>query len=379
MEILLALIYVAICVAIFKIFKIPVNQWSLSTAVFGGIIGIFLLLLVMNYNHPFTNNARIYFPVTPILPNVKGRVIEVPVHANTPLKEGDVLFRIDPKPYQYVVDEKKAALAEAEQNVNQLKASLDQASAEAEKFNAQLQLAQQNYDRQETLFKEKVVAQATLDTATRNLDASKQTLASAKAQEERARLAYTSNIGGVNTSVAKLRAGLSDAEFDLDQTTTRAAGPGFVTQVSLRPGMYVIPMQLRTAMLFVNTGDRDRELGAAFQQNSLQRVDAGDDAEVAFEAVPGRVFKAKVRTIVDAIAAGQLATTPTLVEPETRTTAGRALAIIDVSENLNDYQIPLGSTAQVAIYTKHWHHLSLLRKILLRMRSWENYVFLEGH
>jgi hypothetical protein len=46
---------------------------------------------------------------------------------------------------------------------------------------------------------------------------------------------------------------------------------------------------------------------------------------------------------------------------------------------MRDYQIPLGSTAQVAIYTKHWHHLSLLRKILLRMRSWENYVFLEGH
>src|SRR5262249_29000339 len=122
-----ALIYVSICVAIFKIFRIPVNQWSLSTAVLGGIVGIFLLLLVMNYNHPFTNNARIYFPVTPILPTVKGRVVEVPVHTNTPLKEGDVLFRIDPKPYEYVVAEKKAALAEAEQNVKQLKASLDQA------------------------------------------------------------------------------------------------------------------------------------------------------------------------------------------------------------------------------------------------------------
>jgi multidrug resistance efflux pump len=224
-------------------------------------------------------------------------------------------------------------------------------------------LAQQNYDRQAQLFKANVVAQATLDTATRNLDASKQSFAAAKAEEERARLAYTSNIEGVNTAVAKLRAELADAEFDLDQTTTRAAGPGFVTQVSLRPGMYAIPTQLRTAMLFVNTGHQDRELGAAFQQNSLQRVDAGDDAEVAFEAVPGRVFKAKVRTVVDAIAAGQLATTPTLVEPETRTTAGRALAIIDVSDDMRDYQIPLGSTAQVAIYTKHWHHLSLLRKI----------------
>ena len=132
-------------------------------------------------------------------------------------------------------------------------------------------------------------------------------------------------------------------------------------------------------MLFVNTARRDHELGAAFQQNSLQRVEAGDDAEVAFDAVPGRVFSGKVRSLVDAIAAGQLATTATLVEPATLTTAGRAVAIIDVSEEMYDYEIPLGSTAQVAIYTKHWHHLSLLRKILLRMRSWENYVFLEGH
>src|SRR5262245_51353419 len=118
--------------------------------------------------------------------------------------------------------------------------------------------------------------------------------------------------GGVNTSVAKLRAELADAEFDLDQTTVRAAGPGFATQVSLRPGMYVIPTQLRTAMLFVNTGRGDQQLVGAFQQNSLQRVDAGDEAEVAFDAVPGRVFKAKVRTVIGAIATGQLATTPTL-------------------------------------------------------------------
>ena len=67
-----------------------------------------------------------------------------------------------------------------------------------------------------------------------------------------------------------------------------------------------------------------------------------------------------------------------LIEPETRTTAGRAVAIIDVSDEMRDYQIPLGATAQVAIYTEHWHHLSLLRKVLLRMRSWQNYVFLEG-
>ena len=119
MELLLILIYVSICYVVFKVFKIPVNQWSLATAALGGIIGIALLLLIMNYNHPFTKNARIYFAVTPVLPTVRGRVIEVPVKENASLKEGDVLFRIDPRPYEYVVEQKKALLAEAEQNVRQ--------------------------------------------------------------------------------------------------------------------------------------------------------------------------------------------------------------------------------------------------------------------
>ena len=139
MELLLILLYVSICYVVFKVFKIPVTQWPLATAALGGIIGITALLLIMNYNHPFTTNARIYFAVTPVLPTVRGRVIEVPVQTNAPLKEGDVLFRIDPKPYEFVVDQKKAALAEAEQNVKQLKASLDQTTAAAERASAQFE------------------------------------------------------------------------------------------------------------------------------------------------------------------------------------------------------------------------------------------------
>src|SRR5580704_1103016 len=167
MEILLIAIYVALCMAVFKVFRIQVNQWSLSTAALVGILGIFLLLVAMSYNHPFTTNARIYYAVTPIFPTVKGRVTEVPVEPNTPLKEGDILFRVDPKPYQYVVDQKKASLTEAEQKVAQLKAALDRASAETEKANSQRQLAQENYDRQAELFGKKVIAQVTLDTYTR--------------------------------------------------------------------------------------------------------------------------------------------------------------------------------------------------------------------
>lgn len=115
MEILLVLIYVSICVVIFNLFRIPVNQWSLATAALGGIVGIFMLLLLMSYNHPFSSNARIHFAVTPIIPAVRGRVVEVPVQANVSLKQGEVLFKIDPQSYQFAVNQKKAMLAEAQQ------------------------------------------------------------------------------------------------------------------------------------------------------------------------------------------------------------------------------------------------------------------------
>jgi multidrug resistance efflux pump len=262
--------------------------------------------------------------------------------------------------------------------VMKLKASLDQAAAETEKADAQRLLAQQNYDRQAELFAKRVVAQVALDTSTRNVETANQSLAGARAEEERARLAYSSNIGGVNTEVARLQAELGDAEYNLDQTVTRADSSGFVTQVALRPGMYVVPAPLRPVMVFVNTDERDRALGAAFQQNALQRVKSGDEAEVAFDAVPGRVFKAQVRGILDAIAAGQMQATGTLTDFGAPGN-DRALALIDIKEDLSGYQIPVGATAQVAVYTEHLEHLSLLRKILLRMRSWENYIFLEGH
>jgi len=379
MEILLVLIYGSICVVIFKVFRIPVNQWSLSTAVLGGIVGLSLLVITMNYNHPFTANARIYFSVTPILPGVRGRVVEVPVETNKPLKEGDILFHIDSQPYQYIVDEKKAALEEAKQNVKQMKASVDEATAAAARSEAQFDLAKQNYDRQSELFAQGDIAKATLDTYSRNLETAKQTLTGAKAAQERARLAWTSDIGGVNTQVARLEGELAHAQFNLDQTVTRTLSPGFVTEVALRPGMYVVPAPLRPAMVFVNTAKSDQALGAAFWQNSLQRVKAGDAAEVAFAAVPGRVFKAKVRLVIDAISSGQVQAGGILEDVGNRSKTARALALIDLDEDTSKYQIPLGASAEVAIYTEHWHDLSLLRKILLRMRSWEKYVFSEEH
>ncbi|WFU77000.1 hypothetical protein [Bradyrhizobium sp. CB2312] len=145
----------------------------------------------------------------------------------------------------------------------------------------------------------------------------------------------------------------------------------------MRPGVYVVPAPFRPAMIFVNDTQSDRALVAAFQQNALQRVRVGDNAEVLFKAIPGRVFKAKVNLVIDAIAAGQLQTTGALRNVEALP-EGRALVKLDLVDDISGYQVPLGSGGEAAIYTEHFHELSLLRKILLRMRSWQNYVFPES-
>jgi multidrug resistance efflux pump len=126
---ILVLGYAALCVIVFKILRMPVNRWTVTTAAVSGVVVVGGLLLGMDYNHPLATDGRLYFYTTPITPTVQGIVIEVAVRPNVPLKKGDVLFRLDPRPYQAVVDQKKALLAEAEQNVKLLNASYDQALA----------------------------------------------------------------------------------------------------------------------------------------------------------------------------------------------------------------------------------------------------------
>ena len=338
MELLLILTYVAFCYVIFKIFRIPVNQWSLATAALGGIVGIAMILIVMNYNHPFTKEARIYFVTTPIIPDIRGRVVEVVAEANKPLKGGDVLFKIDPTVYEAAAESARAQVAGAI-------ADRDRTKQEFERY----------------------------DTGNRKARAAGQSLPFSEIDVENRRGLYLAAQAAYENALSKQ----IEADFNLAQTVVRAPGSGYVTQVGLRAGMMANPLPLRPVMTFVHTDDFS--LVAAFQQNALQRVMPGDDAEIAFDAVPGRIFKGKSSLVVAAISQGQLQAGGLLIDPSQIKGEGRALAIINITDDISGYNIPFGSSAQVALLTHHWHHLSLIRRILLRMISWRNFIYTEGH
>ncbi len=309
----LVIVYSMIMWIVFKVFKVPVNKWTGTTAVLGGVASIGFLLLMMGMYHPFTKEARIYSLTTPVLPTVKGRVIEVFVKTGDRVQKGDTLFRIDPEPFQYSVDQ----------------------------LAADLSLAVSNLVDATELFEKK--------------------FASAKDVER------------AQASVDSLTAQLANARFALSETDVRAESDGYLAQVRLRPGALAVPMPFSPLMTFVH--DKDRFLLGGFQQNPLQNIQPEFEAEVIFTALPGKVFAATVNGVTEIMAQGQLLPDGKLIKLEGVTPAGRVLVRIDITDDLTAYQLPTGSKAYVAVYSDTWKPVAIIRKVILRVMSWENYLF----
>lgn len=381
MDLLLILTYASFCIVIFKVFKIPMNKWTVPTAVLGGVILIGALLLIMNYNHPYSRFAREYYVTIPITSAVKGIVTSVDVKPNTPIKQGDVLFRIDPTPYEAVVKTKKAALLAAEQEVPQLEAALETAKANVARVAADRDRNKSAYDRYEQGHRKgganSPFTALELDNKQQLYLASEAQLTAARAEELRARLAYESNVDGVNSKVAGLQGDLESALYNLEQTIVRAPADGIVTQMALRPGAMAVPLPLRPVMSFIP--DEQRYFAGAFWQNSLLRLQEGDEAEVVLDAAPGQVFKGKVAKVLPAMAEGEIQMNGTLQSSNQLFQTGRVIVLIDIEDDAIRRQFPAGVAGQVAVYSEHFHHVAVMRKVLLRMQGWLNYLFFDGH
>ncbi|PQJ43586.1 hypothetical protein BTO00_16570 [Vibrio campbellii] len=375
MDLLLVLTYAALCIAIFKIFNIPLNKWTVPTAVLGGVVLVGTLILLMNYNHPFTQIGNQVFSTTPVVSGVRGRVIEVPVQPNQPLQKGDVLFRIDPIPFQAEVDKLRAKVKEASQGALGLESSVQEAEAAVIKALAERDKAKREFDRYQRGFDRGAFTEQQLDTRRQAFKAAQAALEVAQSKQEQAQIALDSEVGGENTQVASLLAELRKAEFNLEQTVVTAPTDGYVTQLALRPGVMAVPLPLAPVMTFVHT--EDKLYTAAFRQNSLQRLEPGFEAEFMFRALPGKVFKGQVVDVLPAIGESQFQARGSLLGTEALRTSGRVFVTLKITDDLEEYHLPMGTAVEVAVYSDSFTHVSIMRKVLIRMKSWQNYLYLD--
>ncbi len=269
-----------------------------------------LLFIPMGWGAP-EGPALVVRNAVSIVPDVAGEVIDVPAQANTALKAGDVLFRIDPVPYQAQVDA----------------------------IEAQLKLSTTRLAQMTQLFERD---------SGRGFDV-----------EQR------------QSEVDQLKAQLESAKWNLDKTVVRAPADGYATNVALRKGARVANLPLSPVMAFIDTSDT--LLGVEITQNDARFIKAGQPVEITFKFEPGVVRTGKVETILQAVSTGQTQVSGTAVAPREIQSAPFVVRVRLDDEALAR-RLPAGSTGTAAIFTEAVKPTHIIRRVLLRQIAILNYV-----
>jgi multidrug resistance efflux pump len=343
--------------------------WKCSPAIVLVLL-TFGLFIPMGWGAP-SGPALVFRNSVPIVPNVAGEVVDVPVAPNTPLKAGDVLFRIDPTPYDYKVRGLKAQVVAAQQKAAQLEAAVDAATANVAALAAQVSFAEKRRDDIAKLAETNTATGFRLEDEQKQVDTLRAQSDAAKAQETSARLAMQSQIDGVNTEVARLTAELGDAEWRLDQTTVRAPSDGFVTNLALRKGARVAALPLAPVMAFID--DSETIVGVQIQQINARYIAPGQKVEIAFKFLPGRVLTGKVVGVLQAVSTGQVQASGLAVAPQQVQSAPLGVRVkLDDDETAR--LLPAGAAGDGAIFTDHVKPSHVIRRVLLRQVAILNYV-----
>jgi len=318
------------CAVLFLLVRLGVIRltlgWKLSPVAWMLLL-LVILFLPMQWGAP-QGAVTLYRTVVEIVPNVTGEVIEVPAKGLEAMKKGDVLFQIDQRPFQYALQGARAGLADAQ---------------------SERDLAKIELDRNLTAARTNAVAARDVDTW---------------------RARYAAAVAHMDSFESQVE----NAQYDLDQTTVRAPADGYVLGLTLRPGQRVASLPMRSWVAFVD--EARTYLVVGIQQYALRHVEPGQEAEVIFKVRPGETFPARVRFVTRFGSQGQLSPTGTVPQAPTGTEPplpyGVLLELDGGPELLR--ALPAGAAGTAAIYTNSVRATHLIRRVMLRMQSFINFV-----
>ena len=406
MEVLLLAIYSAVVWFVFiKMKWLPWNTGTQVIVVIIPIVALTALILFLNVVAPSSADVRVIKYVVNVVPQVRGRVIDVPVEPNRPVKIGDVLFRLDPEPYELQVRALEAQLAGqqagareldeqlvgAQGRVAEARAAIVQAEARIREAEPRVELARKrvaqyrelvatgagdkfSLERAETDLRE---AEAQLESAHSAAAQAQAAETQAAAGERQVRQKISGKVGNEWAPVAQVRAQLEQARWELAQTTVYAPADGYAINVQLRPGSFTAAFPITPALTFV---ENTAQVVALYAQNELTRVEPGNEAEFALNAHPGRIIKAKVDSIVWAQGQGQVPISTQL--PNTGygpMPPNRFPVKLTIDERDKELFLPAGAVGDGAIYTNHGEMVHILRKVILRVGAKLDYLILKLH
>ena len=406
MDLIILGVYAFFVWLIFIKFKwLPWNTVSQVIVVIIPIVGLTCLILLLNVFAPTSNDVRVLKYVVNVVPQVRGRVLEVPAEGNRSMKKGEVLFKLDPTPYQLQVNALEAQLANALGGSLELeeqlqgaiaqnaasRSAIESATSRVVQSNAQVELARKRVEQNRELVAKGAGNRFDLEQAETNLRELEATSDGARSAEAQARSAQAQALAaerqirqrmgaksnGEYAQVAQVRAQLENAKWELSQTVALAPTNGTPTNVQLRPGAFAVPLPALPALTFI---EDEFQVVAFFHQNELHQVQPGDEAEIFLRTLPGEIIKAKVQSIVWAqgqgtVAAGNVAPSTGLASPM----GDRFPVKLSIDPKYREVFLAAGAQGDAAIFTQHLTAIHILRKVLLRVSTKMNYLILKLH
>ena len=393
MEIILLGIYSFFVWLIFFKFKwLPWNIVSQVIVITLPIIGLTALILLLNIVAPSSHDIRVVNYVVPINPPVRGLVTEVPIEPNRPIKKGDVLFKIDPTPYEIAVKNSEAQIAQlkvqlvtAEANSRNLQESLKGATGQKDAIQSKLKLSQLRLQQFKELAETGAGNKFDYEQAQADVQNLGGELASVVASEAQAREklgAKTTEgeqdeVANVKAQIIRAEAQLADAKWELSQTTYFAPANGTVVALTLRPGAMAVPLPMSPAMNFV---EDEQWILAIYHQNEVRKIKPGQEAEIAFKMYPGRIVKAKVDSIMWATAQGQLPIGSMNAAGGVAPIPPHSLAVRLLPDAKDkDIFLAAGGHGAGAIYTDSGHMIHIIRKVIVRVGAKLDWLILKLH
>mgnify|MGYP001302548298 CR=1 FL=1 len=243
-----------------------------------------------------TDNAYVHLDKVSVSGQVGGKIVEVLVRENQHVNAGDLLFRIDPEPYQLQMAQADASIASAQASETSLANSTALSGADISAAREQIAYALSNLQRQEALWKKGFTTKAAYEAAQHQVAMAEEALrlAEAKQAEAAAKLSTGSQVPGVYPQIASARAQRNLAEMNLRRTEVRAPVSGQISQA----GRLQLGQDLITGVpVLTLVADGSAYIEANFKETDLGDMRLGQPAEITFDAYPGLVLKAHVASI----------------------------------------------------------------------------------
>ncbi|MEL0168492.1 MAG: HlyD family secretion protein [Pseudomonadaceae bacterium] len=272
---------------------------------------VFCYFLAADLWMPMTPQSRVMHPVIRLAPQVGGQVVAVAVQDNQHVAAGELLFSIDPRPYELAVQQAQLALEAAERDNDGIDASI--AAAQAQVRSAEVRSAElaRESARMQALLNSHNVSRQSYDQTLASHQAAQAEVASLRAQVQQLQVQRGAGSED-NLRLRQARNALEQARLNLSYTQVQAESSGVISNLQVRPGTYAVAGNSLAALVV-----DDADVVADFREKSLVHMDIGEPAAVVFDAIPGRVFDAHVAGIAAGTQQGQLLPDGTLAAPET--------------------------------------------------------------